>query len=100
MKRSVFPVEIRWDTSKFCYNWLRSKGFQLIVKTCCSYFGRSSTPKVGRREVRRLAAQNKSSSKNGGSRKPQQEHKQQEKQSSNKQQNQEQLKLQTTTQKK
>ena len=26
------PVEFRWDTSKFCHNWLRSKVSQSIVK--------------------------------------------------------------------
>ena len=26
------PVEFRWDTGKLCHHWLRSKGFQSIVK--------------------------------------------------------------------
>ena len=59
------PMEFRWDSSKFCYNWMRSKGFRSIVKLFLTFW-KVNTAKVGEGggfDGRRPKSSNKSSSK-------------------------------------
>ena len=92
-EKARLPVEIRFDTSKFCLNWLRSKA-PINCKKRLLTFSKVQNCKGGEEGSSTVggikAATSTSSSKNSGSSNPQQEHK--NKKSSNKQQKQEQHK--------
>ena len=90
------PVEILWDTGKFCHNWLRSKGSNQLSKNVVNILEGQTLQRWEGREGSTVGGPKAATSTSSSKNKPQQEqHHQEEKQ----QQAAESGAAQTTTQK-